>query len=385
MKKILILKFLILLNILFLSSSSFSNSNDPIKIGLLVPLSGKNEVLGKNILKSCLLAINKINDERIIIVPKDTKNDPYTTLLAAQELKNQGIKIIIGPVFNKNLKNLFKIEGVTFLSLTNKILGNPKNVIAGGINAVSQFQTMKKFLIDKDIKNLLILVPKSDFRNEIDEAISESKIKSKQVYFYDTNPTKLTKQIEKVTKYRERKKNLNAEIKRLKNEDKDKYSRVIKRLEKKDTLGKIEYDSILIADFNEGLKSVLTSLLYTDVNPKEIYLTTLNQWFDESLIELSSLHPIYFPAVNKESFQEFITNYKKNYIDTPDEISFISYDLVGLTYYLIRKNNYILDEKLFIDKNRFKGKVGEFKISKNKIRHELKIYKIENKLIEEIF
>ena len=223
MKKILILKFLILLNILFLSSSSFSNSNDPIKIGLLVPLSGKNEVLGKNILKSCLLAINKINDERIIIVPKDTKNDPYTTLLAAQELKNQGIKIIIGPVFNKNLKNLFKIEGVTFLSLTNKILGNPKNVIAGGINAVSQFQTMKKFLIDKDIKNLLILVPKSDFRNEIDEAISESKIKSKQVYFYDTNPTKLTKQIEKVTKYRERKKNLNAEIKRLKNEDKDKY------------------------------------------------------------------------------------------------------------------------------------------------------------------
>ena len=55
----------------------------------------------------------------------------------------------------------------------------------------------------------------------------------KQVYLYDTNPTKLTKQIEKVTKYRERKKNLNAEIKRLKNEDKDKYSRVIKRLEKK--------------------------------------------------------------------------------------------------------------------------------------------------------
>ncbi len=383
MKKTLILKILILLNILFFTKSVFSN--ELVKIGLLVPLSGKNEILGKNILKSTLLAINKIDDKRIAVVPKDTKNDPYTTLLAAQQLKNEGIKIVIGPVFNKNLKNLINIEGVTFLSFTNKILGNPKNIIAGGINAVSQIQTIKKFLIDKEIKNLLILVPNSDFRNEIDEAISESKIKSKQVYFYDTNPTKLTKQIEKVTKYRERKKNLEAEIKRLKSEDEEKYFQTIKRLEKKDTLGKIEYDSILIADFNEGLKSVLTSLLYTDVNPKKIYLTTLNQWFDDSLIKLSSLHPIYFPSVNKDSFDEFTKMYKKNYLDAPDEISFISYDLVGLTYYLIKKNNFVVDDKLFVNKNKFKGKVGEFEISKNKIRHMLKIYKIEDESVKEIF
>ena len=76
------------------------------------------------------------------IIPKDTKNDPYSALLAAQELKNKGVKIIIGPVFNENLKNLNKIEGVTFLSFTNKIIENPKNVIAGGINAISQLQTM---------------------------------------------------------------------------------------------------------------------------------------------------------------------------------------------------------------------------------------------------
>ena len=344
MKKILILKIVILLNIVFLCFKAFSD--DAIKIGLLVPLSGKNEALGKSIIKASLLAINKINDERIVVIPKDTKNNPYSALLAAQELKNKGVKIIIGPVFNENLKNLHKIEGVTFLSFTNKIIENPKNVIAGGINAVSQLQTMN---------------------------------------FYNTNPTKLTKQIEEVTKYKERKRNLESEIERLKKEDEEKNSNLIKKLEKRDTLGKIGYDSILIADFNEGLKSVLTSLLYTDVNPKKIYLTTLNQWFDKSLIDLSSLHPIYFPSVNKELFQEFVEEYKKNYFSYPDEISFISYDLIGLTYYLIRKNDFIVDEKLFMNKNKFKGKVGEFQISKNKIRHKLKIYKIENKSIEEIF
>ena len=114
-------------------------------------------------------------------------------------------------------------------------------------------------------------------------------------------------------------------------------------------------------------------------------MTTLNQWFDESLIDLSSLHPIYFPSVNKKLFDEFVNDYKKNYFNTPDEISFISYDLVGLTYYLIRKNGYVVDEKLFINKNKFKGKVGEFQISENKITHKLKIYKIENKSVDEVF
>ena len=383
MKKILILKIVILLNLVFLCFKAFSD--DTIKIGLLVPLSGKNEELGKNIVKASLLAINKINDQKIIIIPKDTKDNPYSTLLAAQALKNIGVKIIIGPVFNRNIKNLYKIKDVTFLSFTNRIIENPKNVIAGGINAVSQLQTINEFLINKKAEDLLILVPKSNFRNEIDEAISKSKIKNRRVYFYNTNPTKLTKQIEEVTKYKERKINLEKEIKRLEEEDKEKYQNLIKKLKKKDTLGKIKYDSILITDFNEGLKSVLTSLLYTDVNPKEIYLTTLNQWFDESLIDLSSLHPIYFPSVNKKLFNEFVNDYKKNYFDTPDEISFISYDLVGLTYYLIRKNGYVVDEKLFINKNKFKGKVGEFQISENKITHKLKIYKIENKSVDEVF
>ena len=64
MKKILILKIVILLNLVFLCFKAFSN--DTIKIGLLVPLSGKNKELGKNIVKASLLAINKINDQKII-------------------------------------------------------------------------------------------------------------------------------------------------------------------------------------------------------------------------------------------------------------------------------------------------------------------------------
>ena len=42
-------------------------------------------------------------------------------------------------------------------------------------------------------------------------------------------------------------------------------------------------DSVIIIDFGNNLKSVLTSLVYTDVKPDKVLFTTVNQWFDESI------------------------------------------------------------------------------------------------------
>ena len=122
-----------------------SLADEKIKIGLVVPLSGEYKEVGNSILKSARLAINKINNSKLIIVPRDTKSDPKTTLKVSKELQEKGIKIIIGPVFNKNLVYLDELSEVTFLSLSNTNINNPKNVISGGINAISQISAIKKF------------------------------------------------------------------------------------------------------------------------------------------------------------------------------------------------------------------------------------------------
>ena len=101
-------------------------------------------------------------------------------------------------------------------------------------------------------------------------------------------------------------------------------------LKKKDTLGDINFDSVVIADFDENFKSVATSLLYTDVSPKRISYITLNQWFDESLLKENSLHPIYFPSINKKNYELFMNDFKNTYGLDGDQLSFLSYDLFGL-------------------------------------------------------
>ena len=379
------LKIIILLIVIYSINIQTLHAEQKIKIGLLVPLSGKQSNIGKSILQSVRLAINKINNSNIEILPKDTKNNPLETLIKAKELKLEGVKIVIGPIFNNNLVYLDELNEMVFLSLTNKNIKNPKNIISAGINASSQIKTIMKFKKIKDINRTIFLIPNTDFKEEIEYAISQSKIKLKHVHIYETSPTKLTRQIEKITMYKIRKQNVIDEIKRLENSNEENKEWKIKNLKKKDTLGGINFDSVIVSDFEEGLKSIFTSLLYTDVSPQRVYYITLNQWFDESFLKEESLQPVYFPSINKENYDIFINNYKKIYNENPNQLSFLSYDLMGLIYYLLYQNNFEIDEKIFYKKNQFKGKVGIFEINKNKINHILNFYKVENKEFIKIF
>ncbi len=380
-----IFKFLsfLLITFYFLTQSVFSE--EKIKIGLIVPLSGEYSNIGQSIVNSVRLAINKINNNKIEIYPRDTKADPNTALKVSEELYDKGIRIIIGPLFNNSIAQLEKLNEITFISLTNKIYQNPKNVISAGVNAVSQINAIKKFQKKNNIERSIFLIPNNNDKNEIKYAINKTKIVLKDIFEYDSDPTILTSQIEDLTRYAQRKQNLLDEIKRLEDSNQIGNDKQIERLKKKDTLGGINFDSVIIGDFEESLKSVATSLLYTDISSKRITYITLNQWFDKSLLKEKNLQPIYFPSINKNNYENFIQNYYSKYNSYPNQISFLSYDLVGLIYYLLFKNNFIVNEKIFFKKNKFKGKIGIFEINKNKITHQLNFYSTENGEFKKIF
>ena len=362
-------------------------ANKKLKIGLLIPLSEDNQEIGQQIIKTVRMAINDINNENIEIIVKDTKSNPNNTLKSAIELKNENVKIVIGPVFYQNLVNLGEVEDLIFLSLTNRTIGLPKNVISAGVNSTSQLNAIKKFLELNEIKKTIFLLPELKYEAEIKKGLKNSKLKTKEIFEYDTEPTKLTKQIEKITNYRIRKQNLEDEIKRLEQSDDPNKEKKIKQLEKRYTLGKVNFDSVVIADFDESLKSVATSLLYSDVSPDKEYFISLNQWFNESLIQEESLQPMYYPSINKKNWENYKDLFYKKFKKYPNHLSLLSYDLVGLIYYLSFKNNFLTTdiEKLFKDESSFKGKIGIFDIKNNEINHRLNFYKIEKNQTTEIF
>ncbi len=360
-------------------------ASEKIKIGLLIPMSGSNKEIGESIIKAVSLAVKDINNNSIEIYPKDTASRPNQALKSAFELKQMGIKVVIGPVFYESLTYLDEMKDLTFLSLTNKTLNLPKNVISAGINSASQFNTIKKFIEKNDIERTIFLTPIREYEFEIKKGMKDSKIKTFKEYDYNTDPTKLTKQIEEITKYKIRKQNLEDEITRIKNSDEPNKEKKIKGLEKRYTIGNLNFDAVVIADFDESLKSVTTSLLYTDVQPKNKYFITLNQWFDESLLKEKDIQPIYYPSINKENFDDYKIKYFNAFNQDPSHLSLLSYDLVGLIYYLSLESDLSNLNKLFKKQNSFKGKIGIFDVKNNKINHRLNFYKIEDRELIKIF
>ena len=226
-------QIILLLVLAFSLSLGKALTEEKIKIGLLVPLTGKNSEIGQSIIKSTRLAINQINNLSIEIIPKDSASNPETTLRSAKELSKLGVNIVIGPVFNKNLIYLDELSELTFLSLTNKNDNSSENIISAGINATSQLNAIQKFIAINKIKKTIFLTPDLNYKNEIKQAITESKIKILKNYTYNTDPTKLTQQIEKITNYERRKQNLEDEIKRLEGSNENNKEQLIERLKKK--------------------------------------------------------------------------------------------------------------------------------------------------------
>tara|TARA_B100000282_G_scaffold180507_1_gene131068 strand:+ start:612 stop:1772 length:1161 start_codon:yes stop_codon:yes gene_type:complete len=386
MFKIFKIIFVNVIIILFISKFGHTNE-EKIKIGLLVPMSGEKNKLGQSIIKSTRLALKDIGTDKIEIYPKDTELDPNKTLRSAIELKKLGVKIIIGPVFFENIKYLNEVDDIIFLSLTNKTDNLPSNVISSGVNSVSQLNAIKKFAELNKLERTILLTPDLNYKTEIKRAIKKSKLKISKHYIYNIEPTKLTQQIEEITNYKIRKQNLADEIRRVELSDLEEEikKRRIDKLNKKYTIGNVDFDSLVISDFDESLKSVITSFLYSDVSPKDKYFITLNQWFDESLLSEKNIQPLYFPSINKKNLESFSNKFSEFYNEKPNHLSLLSYDLIGLIYYLSLKNDLSDTKLLFKKQSSFKGKIGVFDIKDNKINHKLNFYQIQNGSFKEIF
>ena len=309
MKKILTTLILSYLLITINSASKAQEQNNSggkriLKVGVLLPLSGKYKDIGDSFLKAIQLGIYDISNENIIIYPQDSKANALDSYLAAKKFKEQNIKIVIGPVFYESLERLNEINDITFISLTNITHKIPDNVIAFGINIQSQTKALENYFNKIKVSKTLLLSPKSEFTKQSKFVANMDNLNFYRNYMYDVNPKKITGEIEKITKYRDRKKDLERRIKILEKSDLYKHQQELKKLEQMHTLGKVNFDSAVIIDFGERLKSVLTSFTFVDVPSDEVKFFTINQWFDQSFFNESAMQNLHFPSVDLKNFKE---------------------------------------------------------------------------------
>ena len=392
MKKLSI--FLILTYLLFtINSGALSqdtNENNQkngkiLKVGVLLPLSGKFQDIGESFLKAIQLALYDISNENIKIYPKDSKGNALDSYQSAKEFEKLGINIVIGPIFYESLERLNEISNITFISLTNKTKNIPKNTIAFGINIESQIDALEKYFNKIKVSKTILLSPKSEFIYQSKSVTQKDVLKFYRTYSYDANPKKITGEIEKITNYRERKKDLERRIKILEKSDLYKDKNELKKLEQMHTLGRVNFDSVVVIDFGERLKSVLTSFMFSDVPSDQVNFFTINQWFDETFFNENAMENLHFPSISYGNLKKFNKKFINTFNEKPNQVSILAYDALGLIYYCWFSNNFQFKVDQLYNKEGFKGLHGEFHIEDNMSKQKLKIYKVSEKKFIEVY
>ena len=375
--------FVIILSYLaiFLNSFSFGEVvENKLKIGLLVPFSGKYKELGNSFLFSIQLALEEIGDDNILIVPRDSGSDDKEQLnKAIREIAAEDVKIVIGPINFNEIEEVTKYSNMIFISPSNINPRIKKNVISIGISLESQLLSLKKFLKEQKKIKTVILFPDNGYARIIKEKIKELNFKNYKTFVYSSDSKILTGEIEKLTNYTQRKRNLEIRKNIVKKRDDENSKKELKKLDQIYTIGKVDFDSVIVIDFGNRLKSVLSSLIFTDVNQDEVLFTTVNQWFDKSIFYENSLKELYYPSINYTNFDNYNKKYFKSFNKKPNEITILAYDALGLIYYVWKNKKTIQSVKDFMVKEKIKGKIGTFSFSNEKIFQDLKIYRVKNK------
>ena len=375
-KKFLIIFFLLISN----SNLLADENNKSIKIGLLAPLTGTYSDLGNSLLYSLQLALEEINDDDVIIIPRDSGfNEKEKLNRAINDIKSNNVKVVIGPITNDEFEVAEKHNDLVFISPSNINSNFSNNIISIGISLESQLLALLDFIKKQKKTKTIIMYPENQFLDLIENELKNLNITDMKTFIYNPNPETLTGEIEKLTNYAQRKRNLELRKKMFEDKEDEESVKELERLEQLYTLGDINFDSVIIIDFGNNLKSVLTSLVYSDVNQENVLFTTVNQWFDESIFYENTIKDIYYPSVNYKEFKKYNEKYFKKFNIYPNEITILTYDALGLIYYTWKKNGVIKSINDFSFKNKIKGKIGTFSFKNRKVIQELDIYKTENK------
>ena len=111
------------------------------------------------------------------------------------------------------------------------------------------------------------MFPKNQYTDLIENKLKNLNLGDLRIFKYSSNPEILTGEIEKLTNYSQRKRNLELRKKMFEDKDDEQSIKQLERLEQLYTLGEVNFDSVIIIDFGNNLK-VFLPLQFTQTSIK---------------------------------------------------------------------------------------------------------------------
>ena len=317
-----------------------------LKVGVLLPLTGKASGIGLGMQNSMFMALDDLKNNKLVLKFYDTQSTEEGAAISADKAIEEGAQMILGPLMSNEVRGASEVASsydIPIVSFTTSPQVLKKGVYSMGLLNGEQVDNILSYAVSQNRKKIAILVPDNiTGLNVIKSAIMSALAKDitiSKVVFY--NPENID------------------------------FSEQIKNISEEES-----FDAILIADSGNRLKTLASILAYNDIMYPDVLFMGTSAWDNTNLSKETMLYHGVYPMVSKSYSSYFTEKYNETFGEQPRGIYAFAYDGVLLASVLTDKKSENLNDTI-TSSNGFIGINGYFRIlPTGQSRHNLEIMEV---------
>lgn len=340
---------------------------DGVRAALLLPLSGRTAGLGQAMVNAAQMAVFAFANKKFELLFYDTRGTPEGAARAASRAIGDGVSVILGPLFSASARAVApaaRAANVTVISFSSDRQATGKGVYTIGFYPGDEVRRVASFALSRGLRRFAVLAPDDAYGQTVLAALRETVTavggEVSRVELYDPKANDYSAVVRRLANYNERRRALLDQIGELKKRGGEIAKRAIKRLKKRQTIGELPFDALLVADGGERLQAIAALLPFYDVDPDKIRFLGTGRWDEPGIGKEPALVGGWFAAPPPGRRKRFDSRYKKTYGKVPPRLVTLAYDATALAAVLARSNSDFGPEAL-TTKSGFDGRDGIFR------------------------
>lgn len=343
------------------------NTKTPMKVALLVPLTGKYAEVGKQLLDAAQLALFHFKNPNLELIPIDTKDTAQGAEQAAQKAVSERVSLILGPLFSDTTRIVSPIvasAGIQVISFSNdKSLVNTGAFVIG-LRPEQQIARIVQFVnIQYGVEHMALLLPEGQAGEVMQKATTETLAEyNKRVALVKTEFYPAAGGNDAAIEERT-------------------HAAYTALLELPDPAHAYQKKgALLMTEGGENLKKIASALSKEADDKKQVQLVGMAALYDPSILAVPALEGVVFASLPQEQQQNFEQKlFMSAYGYKPKTVASLAYDGVALAATLGALKEGSISRDMLTNRRGFVGVNGIFRLNNNGlVERGLAVMEIDN-------
>ena len=316
---------------------------EPVRIALLLPLSGPAGDVGTALRDAASLALFDAYDPRLELLPFDTAGTPEGARAAAMAAREAGVRMAIGPLFADSIAAAaapLRAAGIPLIGFSNDRRVAAAGVYLMGFMPDQEVRRIVGYAARRGHRQFAALIPLSAYGDRLMQsfgpAVQRSGAEVVAIARFAPDPDRLAAPIKQLAHYDERRAAYEAEVAALKALGDDLSLEILIELESRETLEGPGFDAILVAAGDPLIRTLAPLLPYYEIDPETVQFLGTGLWDDPGLAREPPLRGAWFPAPDPDRPRAFLARFERSFGHPAPRIATLAYDAMALVATLAR-------------------------------------------------